>query len=472
MAQAATSRAVEVQAGALSREALRYGALELARRAGVSPEQSKAWRFEFGDLGAVTIFLLPGSAKRLVFPKIPEVIWSDVLTGKFRTSTAQWMKEPSANLESAIPDFKIPFSSSCGIKVGPLFSLVRFDSVECAVNLPASTVLTLSRYEETLPIARDEHGRFRTASSTAWAGGFHDRPIVDEYGAALEQALRALLPGWEPVDRKFRVMLGHDVDEIGLPFNLHSTVAHTLKRQRPAATLRDLLAPIFGIDTAYMSLLRKMVALSIKTKLSSTVYWKFSAEGPHDTGYDPRDSRVQSCLKALRGQGIEMGIHPGYETFERPERFSAEVEALTDVLETRDVGGRQDFLRWNPASWLAWEAEGLSYDASVGFADWTGFRAGTCHPYRPWLLSENREARLLEIPIIAMDSALRGYMKLTPAEALAALRGCVARCRTVGGVFHLVWHSTTMMDSGYAKTYRTLLRELAGSPAYAVNGED
>jgi hypothetical protein len=139
---------------------------------------------------------------------------------------------------------------------------------------------------------------------------------------------------------------------------------------------------------------------------------------------------------------------------------------VTALLGTRRVGGRQDFLRWDPSCWQLWEAEGLAYDASVGFADTNGFRAGTSIPYRPWLLAENREARLVEIPMTAMDSALRGYGKLEPHDALSRLRRLVERCRAVGGVFHLVWHNTTMMDRGYANVYRTLIQELAGTPGF------
>ncbi len=279
-----------------------------------------------------------------MFPGMPPTAWSDILSGTFRTSTAEWpLKQSSGELERAIPNFKIPFSSSSRSELGPLFSPAHTDAMECAVNLPVSSVLTLSRFEETVPVSRDEHGRFRTSSGVAWIGGFQDRPIVDEYGAAFAQALQALLPGWQPEVREFRVKLGHDVDEIGLPFNLHSAIAHTLRRKNPAATLRDMLAPALGIDTAYMRLLRQMVALSAKNGLSSTIYWKSSTKGPHDTGYDLRDRRVQACIVALRTQGIEMGIHPGYETFNRPQRFTAEVKAITAVLGSRNVGGRQDF---------------------------------------------------------------------------------------------------------------------------------
>ncbi len=363
-----------------------------------------------------------------------------------------------------LPDFVVPYAQSEGAEIGPLFTRVGQDAIDCAENLPLATVFVLSRFEETLPAQRDGHGRFRTSATVAWIGGFHERAVVDEWGFAFAQALQALLPSWTPADPEFRVMLGHDVDEIGLPFNFRSAMAHTLRRRTPSATVRDLASPFLGTDTAYLQLLREIVALSTKYSLRSTIYWKCSAKGAHDTGYDLRHSRLRAVCAQFRKQGMFLGVHPGYETYLNRERFSAEIRLITETLGTRNLGGRQDFLRWDPSVWSWWESEGLLYDASVGYPDAVGFRAGTCHPYHPWLLKENRQAQLFEVPVIAMDSALRGYMQLPAEEALQRLRALVQKCRFLNGVFQLVWHSTTMMDPAYAAVYRSLVEDLAGAP--------
>ncbi|GAC1681713.1 MAG: hypothetical protein PVS2B2_20560 [Candidatus Acidiferrum sp.] len=221
-----------------------------------------------------------------------------------------------------------------------------------------------------------------------------------------------------------------------------------------------------GSETAYQTQLRRIVELSLERGLDSAVYWKASVPAQHDSGYDPRDARIAKMIATLRSHGVEMGIHPGYETYGSPQRFQVEVAALRELLGEHNVGGRQDFLRWNPRTWELWDSLGLAYDASVGYADHAGFRAGTSHPYRPWLFSQRREAQLLEIPLIAMDTTLQDYMTLGADAALQILRGYVARCRTVGGVFTLVWHNTKMMEREYTKIYKILLDELAGSDRY------
>lgn len=445
--------------------AVAYAVKELARRAAVSPELFRTWRIEIDDSGFVNLFVLPGTNRRIRFIRAGSLYWTNLRTHAFRTSTATWMSgtEPPSEL---VPDFKIPFSTADHVDIGPLFVAKSADCVECAVDLLASTLLTLARFEETLPIPRDEHGRFTAYSSVAWRDDFLHRPIVDEYGLALEQALAFLLPGWRPRKRGLRAKLGHDVDEIGIPFSLRTSIGHTLRRRRPAATVRDLLAPVTGIDTEYQLKLRRVVALSRERGLDCAVYWKASLPGRNDSGYDPRHPRILSLIQALQGCGAEMGVHPGYETFQSPEKLCAEISQLRDLLGEHRLGGRQDFLRWNPQTWVHWESLGLGYDASVGFADQIGFRAGTSYPFHPWLLSERREAKLLEIPLLAMDATLEFYMKVNPEEALIRLRDCLARCRAVGGVFTLLWHNTNLYQAGYASTYRQLLDDLVNCDHY------
>lgn len=453
------------EAAALPREATIYGIRELARRAGVSREMFRTWQVVFDDAGQTTVFVEPGTDKRIRIPCLQPKVWKEIQSGIIRTSVAS---APSFSGGKLLFPSKliVPFSSDDPGGVGPLFAIAAPDLVECRLDLAASTVLMLSRFEETLPHARDEHDRFSGFSSLAWQEGFLHRPVVDEWGIAFALALGYLLPGWQSRERRLRVKLGHDADILGIPMIFRTTVAHTLRRGRPDATLRDLVSLCAGVDTAYQRCLRQLVQHALDRGLGCAVYWKCSASGPHDTGYDPRNSRIQRMIAEFSSKGVEMGVHPGYQSFRAPQRLRQEITALQGILGDRRLGGRQDFLRWSPESWREWEGLGLAYDASVGFADRTGFRAGTCHPYRPWILSLGREADLLEIPLIAMDSTLQAYMRLTPDEALQNLRDCVAACRAVGGVFSLVWHNTTMMHSGYSNTYRRLLDELTGSEAY------
>jgi len=164
----------------------------------------------------------------------------------------------------------------------------------------------------------------------------------------------------------------------------------------------------------------------------------------------------------LREQGVENGVHPGYDTFENSDLLAQEVGILRNAIGEQSLGGRQHYLRWSPLTWVHWERCGLSYDSSVGYSELVGFRSGTCHPYRPWLLSENREAKLLEVPLVVMNVSLPEGMGLQGEECLQPVMKCIEKCELVGGVFTLLWHNDSLLDRRYGDTYIRILRRIAG----------
>jgi len=170
----------------------------------------------------------------------------------------------------------------------------------------------------------------------------------------------------------------------------------------------------------------------------------------------------------LRELGFELGVHPGYDTFRHRPRLASEVEYLQRALRLHSPGGRQHYLRWSPDTWLDWEACGLSYDSSLGFADRFGFRAGTAFPYRPWSWRDNRELNLIEVPLILMDCTPVKYMNLSRAEGLARIQTLIRRIERTGGVFTLLWHNTPLLDPDYDGWYERILDLVADVPPFHV----
>jgi hypothetical protein len=108
----------------------------------------------------------------------------------------------------------------------------------------------------------------------------------------------------------------------------------------------------------------------------------------------------------------------------------------------------------------------LLYDSTIGYAEAMGFRAGTCIPYHPWSMTEERELALLEIPLIVMDCTPVAYMRLNSSVMLERIDALIARARAVGGVFTLLWHNTSVAWRPYAALYPKLLDRLAGNGRY------
>jgi uncharacterized protein DUF7033 len=453
----------------VSREARRYALWELSRRAGIVREQFDGWRIHHCNDRDV-IWINGAAPHRIEFPVAPEDFWDKLCCRRFEVVRASWMFPPPANIAIAIADFVVPFSS--GLDRGrPLFYAIDSTTVVCAVDLLTSILLTLSRYEEAVSEARDVHGRFPASASLAAEHGFLERPIIDEYGFALQQVLSYLMPGWTASARELRVKLSHDIDEVGMPFRIRPVAGHSLVRRNPFATLRDLAAVMGAGQSTYLNCVKTICELSLERGLDSALYWKSPPSTDHDSGYSLFESKVQGVIRWASERGIEMGAHPGYYTYQAREKLREQTEYIRLATGERRIGGRQHYLRWSPATWEDWEACEFAYDSTVGYADRIGFRAGTCIPYKPWLLGQARPANLLEIPLTVMDATLAAYMEVPVEEQFDNIMRIVEKCRLVGGVFTFLWHNTSLVDPRYRDTYIRLINYLAGARRFAWRDE-
>ena len=449
-------------------QARKYALWELARRAGVSPEWFGTWKIRNqtdGTLVEVLTGEAPEHSRQLFFPHASAEGLRRLSSGQIFVERKTWIYEPEAPVRELVPDFVVPFSG-LGRHAKPLFVPTAPNRMECTTDLPLTTLLVLSRWEESIAEHRDGHGRFTAGQSVAFREGYLRRPIVDEYGLAVEQALNLLVPTWQPPERKLRAKLSHDADHVGIPFRWKNVMRHTVKYGNARDAWRELWGWMPEKSPVDLEALREIVRLTKERNLSSAVYWMASAPSSQDSGYDPRHRKVRELIGWLRDQDVECGIQPGYTTFRSVERLRREVNILREVLGDEPLGGRQHYLRWCPETWIHWETCGLAYDSTLCHADHVGFRAGTCIPYRPWLLALNREADLLEVPLLVMDRTLLGYMCLSERQSAAAIKDCVARCQAVGGVFTAVWHNNVILDPKYRRVYLELLKLLDGAGGF------
>jgi hypothetical protein len=448
-----------------SRRAVLYALRELGRRAGATAAWIAQWRVEFLDR-ELLLFPQPGSERRISLPCDPSKPARLASLISLPPSRHRWMHEPHADRLDAIPDFAVHFEDRAR-SAAPLFTETGHDEIRCCADIVTATLWHLTRIEEVEPVDRDEHGRFPAKASVAYRSGCLERPLVDEFGLALQQALRHLLPGWEPQPARLRVKLSHDMDLIGFPRRLRATLAHLYPRWMPAAFAQDLFSAAgIGMPARLSSVLR-VAEISSERELGSAFYWTAAGVAtPNDAGYDIFQPQIRAVVERLAERGCEIGLHPAYESFDSQPALDHEVTRLRRLVGTQPIGGRQHYLRWHPRSWRYWERAGLSYDSTLGFADAIGFRAGTAVPYHPWLLDEDRESTLLEIPLVVMDRTPVTYMRLDRDEIEERIAALIRRCSSTGGVFTLLWHNHNVVEEPYASLYPRILDMLPPGQEY------
>jgi hypothetical protein len=339
-------------------------------------------------------------------------------------------------------------------------------------DILALTFILLSRWEETLLDSRDLHGRFPAASSIAYRQGFLDRPLLDEIGLTLQGWLQVLLPDWTPRTSRFTVSLSHDLDHLNpIPARtLWRETTGDLVTRRNLPMALDSLAQILTGRGRWRThhAVRDLVHLSERYNFNSAFYVLIAQPSQYDEGYSLEDPAISMLIKELHHCGLEVGLHPGYDTLGSVEKVRDAKERLEGILGADITGGRQHYLRFSaPATWRHWVEAGLSYDSTLGYAEVEGFRCSTCKPYPVFDVEQDRELPLEERPLIVMDATLRQYRKLSPADALARILSLAGKCQAVGGTFTLLWHNTSLLRDWqpWRRTYICALQELAAMAA-------
>jgi hypothetical protein len=444
----------------LTKEAVAYCWRELARRAGVIAEANvDATGFE--SLGVTVQSATLGRSEDggpcIIVSPCSDASWRSLLDRKI--NSIDWISAekclPAESRLDLADSFPILFWGQDADISNPRFAAQVGDAtIVFYADIIASTFFMLSRWEETVQPQSDQHDRFPATASVAFKQGFLDRPIVDEYALILREWLKRLLPNWRPRPHRFSVKLSHDIDLVRhyptLPAAAREAAGDVVKRgslAQAGRTIFDSFAERWSPDRSpsYRGI-QALADISARSGLPKAAFYFMASEpGPIEGDYNPASPHMQRCIRSLQQQGFEVGFHPGYATFLNPERLLAEKLRLDAVLGLTKYGGRQHFLRFKvPDTWRHWERAGLEYDSTMGYADHEGFRCGTCHRFRPFDLEQNREMNLWEIPLIAMDVTLSVYRNMDPGSAAKRLLELTLRCKSVGGIFTLLWHNTSL----------------------------
>src|SRR6185437_2476854 len=151
-------------------------------------------------------------------------------------------------------------------------------------------------------------------------------------------------------------------------------------------------------------------------------------------------SEIAGELRELADQGHEIAVH-GIDAWRDAHLGRAEMAVIQEATGGSETGVRMHWLYFDDDSFSALEKAGFSYDATFGYNETIGFRAGTSQVFAP-LGTE----RLLALPLHVQDTALLypGRMHLRPADALAACERLIGSVAEHGGVATISWHERSL----------------------------
>ncbi|MFH1679635.1 MAG: hypothetical protein ABIH26_03215 [Candidatus Eisenbacteria bacterium] len=319
----------------------------------------------------------------------------------------------------------------------------RPHEVRFGFDLVAPAYFVLSRVEERGG-PTDDLGRFPPESSWSVRRGLLGEPVADRLGRLLFAAIAEALRGarratvrvhpW-PEGRSFAIALTHDEDLV------------IRWERRLARHARQALAGGGGGRGAGARLLLRDLR---EGRIPPTIFSRRMADWESERGVrstwfflaTPRDRfarryRVDSppfrkFLHLLIDRGFAVGLHGGLDSYLSAARLLEERNLVSASAGRPVAGVRQHYARLRvPETWDAQREAGLRYDASLGFPDAPGFRAGTSFPIRP-----EGAGDFLVFPLHGMDRALAA----AGIRSGEAWNGWSAPARRAGGLLDILWH--------------------------------
>jgi uncharacterized protein DUF7033 len=344
-----------------------------------------------------------------------------------------------------IPEENLPVISGNGSLA------ISNEEIRCGVDVIGSAFYMLSRWEEYVVAAKDEHGRFPAEASLAARQGFLQRPVVNEYAEMIWNMLRYLGYSGNRKLHKFEAIITHDVD---IPLLWPSIGFFLKKLTGDLVKRRNLKEVLFSIRSFFKTLLKitkdpydtfdKLMSLSEQYGLKSHFFFLSEGKAALDASFPLDSAFIKNLMKQIQRRGHLIGIHPGYDTPTDDAAFAEQLTRLNNASAHSMRCGRQHFLRFEaPATWQIWEDHGLEWDSTLGFPEMAGFRCGTCTPFPVFNILTRKKLKLKEYPLTAMDVTWTGYQKYQPEEVMREVDSLLSKVRKYGGVFVLLWHNSS-----------------------------
>jgi hypothetical protein len=354
----------------------------------------------------------------------------------------------------------------------------KSNDVYLPIDIFGSAFFMLTRYEEVVKQERDEHDRFPGTASTASEAGFLNRPIVDEYVEILWAVLKSLWPDLTRKRREFTMCVSHDVDESSrygfssIPQLIRAMGGDILFRHD---FRRAFMGPVIRLGSTEKihsadpyNTFDFIMDLSERYGLISAFYFICGrSHKNYDAQYQINHPSMRHLLRKIHKRGHEIGLHPSYNTYQKPHAIVAEAEHLRKVCAQEGIiqdkwGGRMHYLRWEtPTTQYGWERAGMAYDSTMSYADLAGFRCGTCHEYPAFDPLNHKELKLRIRPLIAMETTIidQKYMGmgLTP-YAFDEFIKLKRECQKVAGTFTLLWHNVHLATRQERDLYEAVIK--------------
>ncbi len=316
----------------------------------------------------------------------------------------------------------------------------------------------VSRYEEYLTLARDEHERFVAETSLAYKHNFLDLPVVDIWAHRLGVTLKLLYPELVIPEKKYDYLLTVDIDQPfeykgkGLLRNLGGLFMDILRDKEPGERFRCMTGRMKDSYDTYGYIQEN----AEKYNCPVLYFFPSGERSRYDKNINPNKRCYKKLIRRLSSSN-SVGLHSSYSSGNSPKLIIKEKEKLENIIQQSITKLRKHYLHMTiPHSFQAVQDIGIMEDYTLGHTREAGFRAGIARPFKFYDLTREETSSLTIVPFQYTDAAYNKYKRYDPSEAIESVSRLINTTKEVGGLFVSVWHNTSLTDKGEWKGWLQL----------------
>jgi len=336
------------------------------------------------------------------------------------------------------------------------------------LDIFSASFFMLTRWEEYVNKTRDTHNRFPAYASLAYKEGFLDRPVVNEFIEKLKNQLLALDNSLVFKEKKFELILTHDVDDI-LLFRTYKDLIRRvggdlIRRKSPFLALKtiwDYIQVRLGKKNDPYDTFDWLMDISENIGIKSHFFFMAEGKTNYDNRYNSNSQFVKELIKKIKQRGHNIGIHPTYDAYNDAEQLKKEKDELEKNLDTKITFGREHYLRFEvPTTWQIWEDNDMKWDSTCGYADKAGFRCGTGDEFSVFNILTRKKLRLKERPLIVMEISFISYQNNNSEDIFNNMKILKQKTEKYKSHFVFLWHNSNFYfhDKNTKLIYENILK--------------
>ncbi|MEO9003185.1 MAG: polysaccharide deacetylase family protein [Ginsengibacter sp.] len=354
--------------------------------------------------------------------------------------------------ETAIRQQHITVTQKEHVKV-----LFANENDDLGFDIFSSVFYMVSRYEEYLPFAPDEDGRFKASDSLAFKNDFLQIPVVNIWCDILRNRMNEMFPSLTAKASLFNTLLTYDID-VAYKFKGRSTFRTLGSIAKDILNLR--LRNIYQRFTTLLNFQKDpwdtynyLREASTIANLKTVFFFLMANKSENDRNLDYRNPWMKRLIRNVM-QYSDIGIHPSYSTTEFPEKIEIEKRRLEQICGEQITKSRQHYLKFRlPGTYCSLIAAGVTEDYSMGFSGMAGFRAGTCKPFYFYDLEKEEVTGLKIFPVTLMEGAFM-ESKTDLAQSLLQVLNLISEVKKVQGTFISIWHNHTVSETSEYREWK------------------